>query len=328
MSKGKNAGKSPAQILNEAQQKNQDSRERLEQMQKEPTILDSGKGLNVRKAVSFVRQTKKVKEEAEKLSGKNIVFEMIDKSRRRFGLSDLIFPSFPIFIPEDSPYKDLDGDVVHGQVVIKYIQGERSLFAHKQSSSSEKRKMELLLFNSGVRLVNDRSQKALYEFLSICPLNADSPYKSSEFKPTFRISNREEDAKKEMEKEVRSMKLVERVLGCTEDEVYSIAVVLGMDISLPPQTLRIQLKRHAEADPSLFEAIINDKYLRVKEAYIVAKQLGIISYVQDKVSWRDGNTICIIPHGRDEVEFMCGYFDTEQGSAVIDSIIKSVENFV
>ena len=306
------------------EQKSPAAKARGKQAQKE-----TEKGNNVRKLVSLAKMQRKHKEKQEERVGRTIVYELIDKSRARSPQSVFaINPVHTIYIPHDKPYIEFKGsdneEKVTGEVTLRYVPGERSLFKHLQKQDVIK--TELITFTSGFKTINEKRDAKMFEFLRLCPKNEDSPYRNEGVKPVYRQANSDKQVKRESQKELRAFEVVRRIVELKDDEVYSFACVMGLDISNSADLLRISLKRMAESSPQVVLAALNDPHQSVKEAYIVAKQMGVLRRESQSVKWGDGNTITLIPSGVDELDYMAEYFSKEQGSAVFETMMDAIDN--
>lgn len=309
----------------------------MEENQKRPAVKSRGrqaqketeKGNNVRKLVSLAKMQRNHKEKQEELAGRTIVYELIDKSRARSPQSVFaINPVHTIYIPSDRPYiefKGSDDEVkVTGEVTLRFVPGERSLFKHLQKQDVIK--TELIIFTSGFKTINEKRDAKMFEFLRLCPKNEESPYISGGAKAVYRQANSEKQIKRESDKELRSFEVVRRIVELKDDEVYSFACVMGLDITNSADLLRITLKRMAETSPQVVLNALNDPHQSVKEAYIVAKQMGLLRRDGQTVKWEDGNTITLIPSGVDELEYIAEYFSKEQGAAVFETMMDAIDN--
>lgn len=309
----------------------------MEENQKRPAVKSRGrqaqketeKGNNVRKLVSLAKMQRNHKEKQEELAGRTIVYELIDKSRARSPQSVFaINPVHTIYIPSDRPYiefKGSDDEVkVTGEVTLRFVPGERSLFKHLQKQDVIK--TELIIFTSGFKTINEKRDAKMFEFLRLCPKNEESPYISGGDKAVYRQANSEKQIKRESDKELRSFEVVRRIVELKDDEVYSFACVMGLDITNSADLLRITLKRMAETSPQVVLNALNDPHQSVKEAYIVAKQMGLLRRDGQTVKWEDGNTITLIPSGVDELEYIAEYFSKEQGAAVFETMMDAIDN--
>lgn len=291
-------------------------------------VKETAQGNNVRKLVSLTKIQKQRKEKEQERVGRTIVYELTDKSRARSPQSVFaINPVHTIYIPHDNPYKEFKGSSdeveVTGEVTLRYVPGERSLFKHLQKQETVK--TELITFSGGFKTINEKKDTKMAEFLRLCPKNEDSPYRGG-VTAVYRQANSEKQTKKAMEKEMRAFEVVRRIVELTDDEILSFACVMGLDITNSPDILRISLKRMAEKSPQTVNNALNDPHQSTKEAYIVAKQMGIIRNEAGAVKWDSGNTITLIPSGVDELDYMVKYFSDGQGASVYETIREAIDN--
>lgn len=294
-----------------------------------PAKKETPQGDNVRKLVSLAKAQKKFKEKQEERSGRTIVYELIDKSRAKSPQSIFaINPIHTIYIPNDNPYIEFKGSddeiKVTGEVTLRYVPGERSLFKHLQKQDVVK--TELIIFSSGFKTINEKKDAKLYEFLRLCPKNSDTPYPDGNSRPVYRQANSEKRNQQEMQKELKAFEVVQKVVELQEDEMYSFACVMGLDITQSPSLLRLAIKRMAESNPQMVLNALNDPHQSTKEAYIVAKQLGVLRNDAGTVKWESGNTITLIPTGVDELDHMVKFFSDGQGVAVFETMREAIEN--
>ena len=289
---------------------------------------DTTQGANIRKLVSLAKQQRVFKEKQLERTGRTLVFELTDKSRSRSPQSVYALnPVHTIYIPHDQPYIEFKGSSeqveITGEVTLRYVPGERSLFAHLQKETDIK--TQLISFYGGYKSVNEKQNPKLFQFLSICPKNAESPYRNPSIKPAYRVMNSDAVVEEKHTQAIKSFEVVRAVIELSDDEILSYACVAGLDITQDPKILRIVLKEQAEKDPQAIHSLLNDPHQTTKETYIVAKDFGIIRNDSGVIKWENGNTIAIIPQGIDEMDFIVDFFREEQGVVVLEKIRQRIE---
>jgi len=267
----------------------------------------------------LVQHQKEQRAKIEKQMGKVYSFSLLDKRRRDSGNSDIYEPKFSIEIPHDEPFIDVDGEQVSGSVTVRYARGQRSLFAHKQNTD-EKITLDTIEFINGGITANSKTQESLFKFLTLNPYYDKCPYPQQGVAPHWKLDNEEDAMEQNIEREAQIYKLVERVIGMDEEEVYKFSLLLGFDVSLRPEFLKNLLKKKAEEDPNGFTNVVEDPYADEKNVYIMAKSLGVINASTLKMTWSNGSEIYSFAKGIPILDQVAKYFRTDEGAVVLDEI--------
>ena len=82
---------------------------------------------------------------------------------------------------------------------------------------------------------------------------------------------------------------------------------------------------YAKKNPGLFIESFDNPIIEAKALVKKAKDYGVISVSNRKVSWTDTNNyILSVPVGREDIEVIARYCLTEEGSSVLNEIKRQL----
>ena len=208
-------------------------------------------------------------------------------------------------------------DRVSGKVrQIRYCPGEPSIYRDEQSTNSRRAH---IIFRNGMLMVQE-NQPNLAEFLEAHPENVANGG------GLFRLVDNTRDHEKEVENEFLTHDAVSLVRNKESDEILSVALSLGIDITQKMIDIRRELLKEAKANPKNFIAMFDDPRVKTRSAIIQANDFQIISCKPDGVYWFDsGRLILSVPTGQDPVDIMVRFCLTEKGVSVYEEVVARLE---
>jgi hypothetical protein len=199
---------------------------------------------------------------------------------------------------------------------IRYCPGEPSIFLDEQSSNSVR---SHVLFRDGILAV-PVNKPNLKKFLDLHPENMANGG------GLFAVINKTVDHEKEVEQEFLQHDAVALVRNKEADEVLSVALTYGINITQKMIDIRRELLREAKANPKEFIAKFDDPRVKVRSAVIQAKDFQILALKPDGVYWFDsGRLIISVPAGQDPTDMMVRFCLTEKGAAVYEELVSRLE---
>ena len=199
---------------------------------------------------------------------------------------------------------------------IRYCPGERSVFKEEQSPNA---KREHVAFRNGLLAVPENKPN-LKKYLELHPSNMANGGS------TFKVVNKTVDHEKEVEQEFLQHDAVALVRNKEADEILSVALTYGIDISQKMIDIRRELLREAKANPKDFIAKFDDPRVKVRSAVIQAKDFQILALKSDGAYWFDsGRLIISVPAGQDPTDMMVRFCLTEKGATVYEELVSRLE---
>ena len=199
---------------------------------------------------------------------------------------------------------------------IRYCPGEPSIFKEEQSIHSRR---EHVIFRNGMLMVQD-NQPNLAAFLELHPDNRENGG------GLFRLVDNTRNVEQEVESEFLVHDAVSLVRTKDSDEILSVAVSLGIDITQRMIDIRRELLKEAKARPAGFIQMFDDPRVKVRSAIIQANDFQIVLSKPDGVYWFDsGKLILSVPAGQDPTDIMVRFCLTEKGVNVYEEIIARLE---
>tara|TARA_Y100000114_G_scaffold106200_2_gene99461 strand:+ start:5650 stop:6453 length:804 start_codon:yes stop_codon:yes gene_type:complete len=199
---------------------------------------------------------------------------------------------------------------------IRYCPGEPSVFTDEQSANAVR---SHVMFRDGVLAV-PVDKPNLKKFLELHPQNMANGG------GVFKVLDRSGDSKDEMEQEFLTHDAVALVRNKESDEILSVALTYGINISQSMIDIRRELLREAKANPKDFIAKFDDPRVKVRSAVIQSGEFQILSFKPDGVYWFDsGRLILSVPAGQDPTDIMVRFCLTEKGATVYEELVSRLE---
>ena len=248
-------------------------------------------------------------------------YRLIKERRDRNG--NLKFPIVYMLKAEDIIFDEKKG--VNRK--IRYIPGEASIFEDEQKKESKVKSP--ITFNNGFLMV-DYTNPTLKKFLDMSNANSSNPNRMSNVAPTFKLMDYELEAKKKMQKSVKSMDALKLVFELPLDKLLGYAQVLGVRGDKSTDEIRYDMKVLAEKDPEKFITGLDDPKMEIKQTLIRAKDHNIIDWNAQQVMWVQGDkrpVITNVPLGVKPMDFLADKCMTDSGSSIMDQIKIHLSKF-
>lgn len=199
---------------------------------------------------------------------------------------------------------------------IRYCPGEPSIFKEEQNIASRR---EHIIFRNGMLVVQE-NQPNLAQFMELHPDN------KANGGGLFILVDNTRNTEQEVENEFLTHDAVSLVRTKDSDEILSVAVSLGIDITQRMIDIRRELLKEAKARPADFIKMFDDPRVKVRSAVIQANDFQIIASKPDGVYWFDsGRLIISVPAGQDPIDIMVRYCLTEKGVNVYEELVARLE---
>lgn len=216
-------------------------------------------------------------------------------------------------IISEATYYDPEKKQVRG---IRYCPSEPSIYKDEQSNQSRR---EHIIFRDGLLIVPE-SKPNLQAFLDRHPDNR------SNGGTIFLVVDRTKDTEKEVADEFLAHDAIAMVRNKDMDELLSVAVSLGINISQKNLEIRRELLKEAKSKPEAFMGMFDDPRVKCRSAVIQATEFQILSCKPDGAYWFDsGRLIVSCPAGQDSRDILVRFCLTDKGSLVYDEILARLE---
>lgn len=227
-------------------------------------------------------------------------------------------------LPNTDVIYDPDTDA---QRTIRYIPGEKSIWADEQSPSAANKRTSLSFTNGSLVVPPENPQLKL--FMDLTNKNASNPNRIRTVQATFEVYNAEREATFNIEQASLQLEAQQMALKMPLDKLLGYARVLGVNINKSTDEIRYDMKVIAQGNPEMFVNGIDDPRNETKNTIFKAEENRIIRLSERKIEWVKGNTTSIIttiPLGIDHVEYFVDLLHSDEGKDIFDSIKKRLSS--
>ena len=199
---------------------------------------------------------------------------------------------------------------------LRYCPNENSVWSDEQGPKAMKKSV---VFRDG-RLFVREDQPNLRRFLDLHPHNvANGGYK-------FKLVDRTNDAKKEMEQEFLQHDAVSKVRDTDITDLLAIALYFKVNINADTSEIRHNLLRIAKKNPKGFLESFDSPQVRARAIIKQAADYQIINLRPDSCKWYDSNSMIVsVPVGQDPTDVMVRFCLTEKGASVLSDLEERLE---
>jgi len=216
-------------------------------------------------------------------------------------------------VVSEATYYDSEKKQVRG---IRYCPSEPSIYKDEQSNQSRR---EHIIFRDGLLIVPENKPN-LQAFLDRHPDNR------SNGGSLFLVVDRTKDTEKEVADEFLAHDAIAMVRNKDMDELLSVAVSLGINISQKNLEIRRELLKEAKSKPEAFMGMFDDPRVKCRSAVIQATDFQIIDCKPDGAYWFDsGRLIVSCPAGQDSKDILVRFCLTDKGALVYDEILARLD---
>ena len=200
---------------------------------------------------------------------------------------------------------------------IRYCPNENSIYADEQSSNAVR---EQIVFREGTLAVK-KTQPNLIKYLTAHPEN------EANGGGLFYLKDEAKTAVDEVEAEFAVHEAVGLVRDKAIEDLYPVAMFLGINIEAETMSIKRELLNHAKSNPSKFIKMFDNPTVRTRSAIMQAVDFQILDSTNDGMRWFDtGGLIVSTPIGQDTVDVMTRFCLTEKGSEVFSEITSRLES--
>ena len=200
---------------------------------------------------------------------------------------------------------------------IRYCPNENSIYADEQSSNAVR---EQIVFREGTLAVK-KTQPNLIKYLTAHPEN------EANGGGLFYLKDEAKTAVDEVEAEFAVHEAVGLVRDKAIEDLYPVAMFLGINIEAETMSIKRELLNHAKSNPTKFIKMFDNPTVRTRSAIMQAVDFQILDSTNDGMRWFDtGGLIVSTPIGQDTVDVMTRFCLTEKGSEVFSEITSRLES--
>jgi hypothetical protein len=254
-------------------------------------------------------------------SNKPTIFQLIQGRKIRNGR--VTYPIVYMIKAEDIIYDPIKG--VNRK--IRYIPGEASIYEDEQKKESKVRAP--ITFNEG-HLPVSAQNPTLKLYLENCNANKDNPNRMTGSPAVFKLIDKERDAKKVINKEMKQLDAMQLALKMPISKLIGYAKVLGVNVDKSTEEIRYDMKVLAKKSPESFITGMDDPKTEIKEVIINSMEYGIINVQSNRVSWQRGTSKVLITHvpvGKDAKDHFAEFCLTDEGNLVLEEMRKQLQKF-
>ena len=198
---------------------------------------------------------------------------------------------------------------------MRYIPRENSVWTDEQSAKPTK---EPIIFESG-RLFVRREQPNLVKFMDLHPGNQANGGN------VFKKVDLGNEAKKDLQSEYDVLDAISLIRTKPLSEILAVATALALKTDREVDEIKHDLMVKAKADPQGFIEAFDNPAVETKAMIRKAMSMSVIKEDRGHVKWTDTNKhIVAVPVGQDAVEVMTRFCMTENGSLVLDEIVRQL----
>ena len=251
---------------------------------------------------------------APEVESKKTIFKLKEQPVLKTKEYELLRAGGIIFMMKAGPVSVYDEET-NSIRSIRYIPQENSIWVNEQSAKPTK---EPILFNSG-RLFVRKDQPNLQRFLDMHPSNEANGGN------VFRHVNLQENAKKDLQSEFEIVDALNLLRTKPLDELLAVATALGINTDNPADEIKHDLMVKAKKNPRGFVEAFDNPAIETKAKIRKAMNMSIIKHEKGHVKWTDTNKhILAVAEGKDAVDVFTRYCMTENGSVVLDEIVRQL----
>lgn len=224
------------------------------------------------------------------------------------------------------------GEIESGNRLIRYVPGERSIFADEQSDlANNPKKLGNLVFTDGFLIVNGRDKNKRM-FLDLCNWNKSNEETRMSGKATiFYKEDRTERAKDNFDTRKEIHELQGKMFDCTFNELKAYAMTFDIRgyASMSSDELRANLHDLIAYDPKKFKEELNSPS-RVRKYWVLkAFEEGLLRRSDNKsaIEYTLGGIqkVCDIPSiNSNEIDFIT---DLSEKSPEVSDLITKIKTF-
>tara|TARA_R100000951_G_scaffold76318_6_gene64409 strand:- start:1007 stop:1831 length:825 start_codon:yes stop_codon:yes gene_type:complete len=200
---------------------------------------------------------------------------------------------------------------------IRYCRNENSIYADEQSSNAIR---EQIVFREGTLAVK-RENPPLIKYLLSHPSNIANGG------GLFYLKDESKTAVDVVEAEFAIHEAVGMIRDKAIEELYPVAMFLGINIESETMSIKRELLNHAKSNPTRFINMFDNPTVRTRSAIMQAVDFQILDSGNDGMRWFDtGGLIVSTPIGQDTIDVMTRFCLTEKGSEVFSEITSRLES--
>jgi len=245
---------------------------------------------------------------------KSAIFKEHKSTEKKVVEYELLQPGGIMFMLKAGPVSvyDKESDSIRS---IRYIPQENTIYTEEQTAKPVK---QPIVFQSGRMFVNP-TQPNLARFMEMHPGNKANGGK------VFKKVDHTQDAAEEMSTEFKVVDALNLLREKPVADLIAVATALNFKTERPIDELKHDLMVYAKKNPGLFIESFDNPIIEAKALVKKAKDYGVISVSNGKVSWTDTNNyILSVPVGREDIEVIARYCLTEEGSSVLNEIKRQL----
>lgn len=265
---------------------------------------------------------------SNQLKRENTVFRL-PKTNGATTKENVIYPPVVSIPSVDEIYfeekDEKTGELVGINRVIRYVPGERSIYADEQSKGAEKKLGEVPSLVNGQLVISFR-EATLLKYLSVCNYNGSNPKRDPSKNIIFTELKKGEDAAKFIQGDKLETDLKHKIYSMTPNELEATAML--MEIPNWDMKLTEELQRDliviAKRDSSFFQKQLSDK--GAKKRYHILKSIreGYVRVDEsaNMLVYKTGKEIIQAPLHEDVITFSINYFSTNEGEGHYNHILS------
>jgi hypothetical protein len=239
------------------------------------------------------------------------------------------YPNSEIIPPVDEVYvrwEDENGVTQEGRRLIRYVPGERSIFADEQSEqANDKRRWGRIKLRDGAIVVGAK-EITLLQFLRTSDMCGTKENRDESKNILYRENVPGKAAREYLEDEKSEVERLYKVHNMNRDELVAYAMVLGVRYEDKlTEDLKADILVMAKRNPAQFDAVKTTKNNKVMYQLQKAIDYGVINVGTDSVFWKSGKEIVTAPLSEEPLNFLAKYIsETEDGQVIYDEIMRII----
>lgn len=200
---------------------------------------------------------------------------------------------------------------------IRYCRNENSIYVDEQSTNAIR---EQIVFREGTLAVK-RDNPPLIKYLLAHPNNIANGG------GLFYLKDESKAAVEIVEAEFAIHEAVGMIREKAIEELYPVAMFLGINIEAETMSIKRELLSHAKSNPTSFIKMFDNPTVRTRSAIMQAVDFQILDSGNDGMRWFDtGGLIVSTPIGQDTIDVMTRFCLTEKGAEVFSEITSRLES--
>lgn len=216
-----------------------------------------------------------------------------------------------------------DGELKRGRRLIRYVPGERSIFADEQSEGAEKRLGKITMRKGFIPV--DRREVTMVQFLRMCNYNSSNENRDESKNSAFYEVKPEAKSSKWIDDDNKITELKSQIHSMDKEELTVYAMLLEVPYkNVFTQDLKADLLIRAQNSPEKFLSIKNFPEMRRKYQILRAFEDGVLEQQGNDVCWSGGKKIITCPISEKPAEFLTKYTDSPVGYDIYKEILRKL----